>query len=285
MIAIRLEGRLGNQLFQYAFIYAAAKKLNTSFYLDKSIENFMLPEYFEIKNDFLAVLDTRIFSIPGYKNIFRIHAKKAFYSFLNGVIFRGNKIVTTGQTANIDGPTLFKPGHMYEGFFQSQSYFEDFKNEIKDLYKIKKPFIDAFKQIQKQFAKPGKIAVIHVRRTDYVDTNISLPITYYKKAIEIIDSPDIQYVFISDDPAFIEKEFGYITNRYISKNNEIIDLQFLINADFCILSNSSFSWWGAWLNNKPDKKVYVPKHWLGFNEREEYPYGILKNFNVNQIQV
>ena len=72
MIAVRLEGRLGNQLFQYAFIYAAARKLNTSFYLDKSIEKFLLPQYFEVKNDFIRVLDNNIFSVTGYKNIFSI---------------------------------------------------------------------------------------------------------------------------------------------------------------------------------------------------------------------
>src|SRR5258708_11995403 len=98
MISLKLEGRLGNQLFQYAFIYAASKRLNTSFYLDKSIENFMLPKYFEVKNDFLTPLDKNVFSIKGYKNVFSIHLKKAFYHFISNIIFKGNKIVIDNET-------------------------------------------------------------------------------------------------------------------------------------------------------------------------------------------
>jgi len=85
MIAVRLEGRLGNQLFQYAFTFASAQKLNTKFYLDKSIDNFLLPQYFEVKEDFLQGLDKKIFSIQGYKNIFKVHLKRAVYK---GFAFR-----------------------------------------------------------------------------------------------------------------------------------------------------------------------------------------------------
>ena len=285
MIAIRLEGRLGNQLFQYAFVYAASKRLNTAFYLDKSIDNFVLPQYFDVKNDFLEILDNRLFSINGYKNVFRIHIKKGLYRLLHKVLFLGNKIIIANQTPTKETFKQFKDNYMYEGFFQSESYFEDFKDEIKTLYKIKKPYIDDFEKIKKQLKGTKKKVVIHVRRTDYVDLDISLPIAYYKKAIATINDNDIEYIFISDDPAFIEKEFSYITNKYISNHNEIIDLQFLINADICILSNSSFSWWGAWLNNRPNKQVFVPKYWLGFKEKKEYPFGIFENLSVNQIQV
>jgi hypothetical protein len=120
------------------------------------------------------------------------------------------------------------------------------------------------------------MAVIHIRRSDYVDLNISLPVSYYKRAIEAIDDTDITYIFISDDPAFVETEFDYIPNKYISTHNEIIDLQFLINADICILSNSSFSWWGAWLNNKACKTVIAPELWLGQHSGQEYPNGVIQ---------
>jgi hypothetical protein len=285
MIAVTLEGRLGNQLFQYAFIYAASRRLDTSFYLDKSVENFMLPQYFEVKNDFLATLDNKIFSIKGYKNIFSIHAKRAFYHFINAIIFKKNKTDIDNEMPVNDVLKLVKNNYLYKGFFHSEGYFEDFKDEIRTLYKIKKKHADAFENIQKEIGVSKKKVVIHIRRTDYVGLNMSLPVSYYKKAIEIIDEKDMEYIFISDDPLFIEKEFSYISNKYVSTHSEIIDLQFLINADICILSNSSFSWWGAWLNNNKNKQVYAPKYWLGYKEGKEFPTGISDYINFNWIKI
>lgn len=285
MIAVTLEGRLGNQLFQYAFIYAASRRLNTSFYLDKSIENFIVPKYFEVNNDFLWFLDNGIFSIDGYKNIFRIHAKKLFYNLFRSTIFRKNIITIDNESLARDNLKQLKNYYLYKGFFHSESYFEDFKSEIRTLYKIKKQYADEFEKIQNQIGGFRKKIVIHIRRTDYVDLDISLPVTYYKKAIEMADGADMEYIFISDDPSFIEKEFNYIANKYISNHNEITDLQFLINADICILSASSFSWWGAWLNNNENKQIYAPKYWLGFKEEKEFPAGISDNIEVNWIHV
>jgi len=80
------------------------------------------------------------------------------------------------------------------------------------------------------------------------------------------------YIFISDDLSYIEEEFDYLKEKYISKHNDIIDFQFLLNADICILSNSSFSWWGAYLNNKK-ATVFAPKFWLG--KKSELPKHII----------
>jgi hypothetical protein len=285
MIAITLEGRLGNQLFQYAFIYAAAKRLNTSFYVDKSVEDFVLPKYFEIKNGFPAVLDKKIFTIDGYKNIFRIHAKKAFYSLVRTLVFWGKEIVIDNETPVADALMQVKNNHLYLGFFQSQGYFNDFEGEIRSQFKIKDFYISAFEAVEKQFPVSKKKAVIHIRRTDYVDINISLPVDYYKKAIELIAAPDIEYIFISDDPAFIVREFEYMPNKYVSTQSEIIDFQFLMNADICILSNSSFSWWAAWLNKKPNKQVFAPRNWLGFAKKKQFPVGIADHLDINWINV
>ncbi len=82
MIAVKLEGRLGNQLFQYAFIYTASKKLNTKFYLDKSADYLVLDKYFNIEQDFCYLFDKKICSIKGFKNIFSHHLRYKFYYLL-----------------------------------------------------------------------------------------------------------------------------------------------------------------------------------------------------------
>jgi hypothetical protein len=285
MIAVQLEGRLGNQLFQYAFIYAASKRLKTTFYIDKSVENFLLPKYFEIQTDGLKPLDDYIFSIEGYKNIFNVHAKKAFYHFINHIVFWGNRIVIDNDTTAAVGLKMVKNNYLYNGFFHSQGFFDDFKEDIRSQFKIKNVHTLAYEQIECQFPASKKKVVIHVRRTDYVDLNLSLPLSYYKEAIASIGDENLTYIFISDDPHFVEKEFDFIPDKYVSTQNEITDLQFLINADICILSNSSFSWWGAWLNNKQHKQVFAPKFWFGFRDGKESPVGVSDHVNINWIVV
>lgn len=274
MVAVRLQGRLGNQLFQYAFIYATAKQLNTAFYLDKTIYNFLLPEYFEVQTDFVVPLDHTLFSIRGFKGFFSVRLKLKFYSMLHKRLLSRKEIVLNNYEAISHNLKLLQDNALYVGFFQSEDYFKDIEEEIRKLYSIKKPFVDAFKKVQKQLDLPGKRVVVHVRRTDYLDLDWSLPLGYYKKAIDHVGIAGVHFVFISDDPTFVEEEFAYISNKYISTHDEITDLQFLMSADTCILSNSSFSWWGAWLNNKQSKKIIAPKLWLGYNKEKEYPIGI-----------
>lgn len=285
MICVQLQGRLGNQLFQYAFAYAESKRYGTSFYLDKSIEKFILPKYFEVKNDRLAIIDNGLFSINGYKNAFSIHAKRAFYKFLNRLLFSGRRTIILNNTSTAENFKDLKNNVFYEGYFQSETYFENVKDEIRSLFRIRQPHIAAFEQLKNNYDNGKKKAVVHIRRGDYVDLNITLPIEYYKKVIGMINNDDIQFIFISDDPAFIESEFSGMPNKYISVNTEIVDLQFLINADICVLSNSSFSWWGAWLNNNKAKQIFAPKYWFGFNDGNEYPQGVFEKSGANWIQV
>lgn len=283
MIAVKLNGRLGNQLFQYAFIYATAKKLNTRFYIDKSIEDFLPAKFFNIKKDIFYPIDKFIFSIKGYKNLFNIHSKKRYYKTLQQVLFRNNIISVQNDLPVLQQSNQIKDGHIYEGYFQSEKYFEDYKQDIREQLVIKKKYVKAFSEALKDIPFSVKRVVVHVRRTDYVDLQMSLPLSYYKDAIAAINDANALYIFVSDAPDYIEQEFGYLKNRYVSKNDEITDLQFLMNADVCILSNSSFSWWGAWLNNKTDKVIYAPKNWLGFGTDIEYPLGIAQNQNINWI--
>jgi len=101
--------------------------------------------------------------------------------------------------------------------------------------------------------------------------NLSLKTAWYHLAIKNIHNEENYYIFISDDINFVKAEFAYLSNKYISENEEITDLQFLTHADICILSNSTFSWWGAWLNNKAEKIIYAPKYFMGWRIKKETP--------------
>jgi len=273
MIAVTLEGRLGNQLFQYAFIYSTAKKINTGFYLDKSVDYLLLDKYFHIENDFCLFFDNYIFSIKGFKNIFSHHLRRKFYTVLKSIF--NLKEMTIDN--NIDPAIQIKSisnNIIYKGFFQSEEYFKESGGQIHTLFKIKKIYKTEFEKIINISGLPQKYVVVHIRRKDYVDLNLALGYEYFHKAIKSIHNEENYYVFISDEPGIIEQEFNYLKHKYISFNNEIIDFQFINNADICILSNSSFSWWGAYLNTK-QPKIIAPEYWLGRTKGRELPIKVI----------
>ena len=80
---------------------------------------------------------------------------------------------------------------------------------------------------------------------------------------------------IGDDTEFLKKKFSSNTHFLFEKNDEITDFQILMNANIVISSNSSFAWWGCFLNRRQNKKVFAPKYWLGFKVKQEYPVGIM----------
>jgi len=194
---------------------------------------------------------------------------------LEKICFGKKKIIVNSDASASVALMNLRNGFMYKGYFQSEEYFKNFKEDLKTIFTIKQQYKTAFNNISATVSSSKKTVTVHIRRGDYVSTEYELPTNYYKTALSMISDEDNFYVFVSDDPLFIEQEFKYIENKYISYNSEIIDLQFLINADICILSNSSFSWWGAWLNNKPGKKVIAPEFWLGQRMGQEYPPEII----------
>ena len=257
MIAAKIEGRLGNQLFQYAFIYSAAKHLDTSFYIDQGIEKFKLYDYFEIEKGLFYPLESYLFKISGFKNFFNYHLKKLFYVILKFIFLNKEVMIKDYEQPVEEVLRTLQNKSLYIGFFQSEKYFIEFNSEIKSLFTVKKKYRNHFSTIFNEFKTKKNLVVIHVRRGDYLDLGYAHNSSYYLKAIDTLNLVEPFYVFISDDVEFVEKEFRHIHEKYVSRYNEIIDFQFLINADACILSKSSFSWWGAFLNCKK-AKIIVP---------------------------
>lgn len=127
--------------------------------------------------------------------------------------------------------------------------------------------------------------MVHIRRTDYLffgkeslgGKNMCLPDGYFINCLNKIKNiNDYLIIFISDDIIYARKRFSnmYFKAQFES-NDEIIDFQLLMYADVLVISNSTFAWWAAYLNQKPNKIVYAPKYWLGFKKKIEYPVNIL----------
>lgn len=289
MIAIRIEGRLGNQMFQYAFIYSAAKRVKTGFYVDKGIEKFKLYEYFDIEKDTFYLFDKYIFSIEGFKNIFCYHLKVRFYNFFQALLFNKQIVLESYKTAATEEMKMLKDNQFYCGFYQSEKYFINQLDNIKKLFTLKRIITESYKRIHKDFPKNKTIVTIHIRRTDYQGlehlnlggADLSLPYSYYHNAIEKISKENLFFIFIADDKSGIESEFKYLQNKHISQADEITDFQHMLYADICVIANSTFSWWAAYLNNNFNKQVFAPKYFLGWRIKQQVPMEIYpSNWNL-----
>ena len=282
MISVELQGRLGNQLFQYAFAYATAKKLNSRFYFDRRLQSLFIPKYFAQTKDIFYYLDQTIFSLKGFDDFFSVYLKQKFYALLKKILNYEEVYISDQLEPQLERLKL-NDQKLFTGFFQSEYYFADCKEEIKAKFVIKEKYQTDFRNIFNNLPQGYKYVVMHVRRSDYFHYDIQLPAEYYHNAISAIESKNNYYILISDDTDFLESEFGYLNKKYISRSTEIIDFQFLMQADICIISNSTFSWWGAYLNVK-NAPVYAPNKWFPDSGKIESPCNILLD-NWNLIPV
>jgi hypothetical protein len=106
-----------------------------------------------------------------------------------------------------------------------------------------------------------------------------LPIHYFHNQIRhfIEKDKNSYFIFLSDEPDFIETEFSYVENKIISKNAYEVDFAIMTLCNNAILSPSSFSWWGSFFMKNRDI-VYAPKYWLGFNSKSDYQKNSLASY-------
>jgi hypothetical protein len=275
MIAIVLSGGLGNQLFQYAFIYNQHKKLNTPFFLVKNGTPIDLYKYFELEKNFFYCLDKSLFDYTGFKLFFSHYLRRGFYEWVCNRLTRQH--IMTGINED-PGNVLQKAKNnaLYFGFFQSETYFKQYADELLKAYSVKSKYLKAYNRKFNWLKQYQSVVVIHIRMADYKAASgngdsLVIPLNYYHKVIKEVYSANNFYVIMSDEINTISKEFDYLENKYFSNESEIIDFQLMMNADICIIANSTFSWWAAYLNNKKNKTVYCPKHFLGFLRGEDNP--------------
>lgn len=240
MITCNLKGGLGNQMFQIAttFSLSETNKTKCVFDFDKCytpLQGFTSNKY---RNTiFKNFTEDKLFS-PTY-------------------IYRETKF-SFSEIPFIDNMCL-------DGYFQSEKYFKKYKNDLVDLFEFEKHHINHINlyisSLRKNF---NSVNAIHVRRGDYLkfpDFHNTCTKEYYFEAIKTIGNGC--FVFVSDDMEWVRKEFSQPNFFFFDNTDELLDLCLLSQVDNLIISNSSFSWWGAYLNQKEEKTVVAPKKWFG----------------------
>jgi len=149
------------------------------------------------------------------------------------------------------------------GYFQSEQYFAHCAPTIRDLLTIAPNVQAALSHYFPHITRANSCS-IHVRRTDYLKNGNLCDLStsdYYERAIGQFDSDTIFYVF-SDDIPFCRTRFIGAQYVFIEGLSDIADMTLMSRCGSHIIANSSFSWWGAWLNPTASKKVVAPRQWF-----------------------
>ena len=167
-------------------------------------------------------------------------------------------------------PTLFEMHNIYMyGYYQSEKYFKEIANIIRKDFTFSKPVDIINQKLINQIGNTESVS-IHIRRGDYLNipnTQNICSISYYKKAINLIlkNISNPQFYIFSNDINWCKQHLQIDNAVFISNNigkNSFIDMQLMSCCKHNIIANSTFSWWGAWLNNNPNKIIISPNKWM-----------------------
>ena len=281
MKIVNIIGGLGNQMFQYALAIALRQYYpDDKILVDRSHFNrYKLHNGFEIDRIFGQTIPTATvrdlikvsYYVPWYKlsRVLRRILPRRASEFIekSDYIFDDSVFHVVGDC-------------YYEGYWQSAKYFEKCRDLIMAAFTFPR-FTDAQNiETAEEMLLPNSVAV-HVRRGDYVNapnyTGIC-GIEYYSHAIaEInkrIDSPhyfifsnDIQWCKDNISPLIANSQITFVSNN--QGEDSYRDMQLMSLARACILANSSFSWWGAYLNKRDDRLIIVPDRWVNSKESDD----------------
>lgn len=152
---------------------------------------------------------------------------------------------------------------LLQGYFQSEKYFINNKKYIIDLFKptenIKNFILEKLNNVKNSIS-------IHVRRGDYLNSPEYHPqqsLEYYMSAVNLLGI-DKNYIIFSDDLDGIKPMFDFIPNKqFVSLGKDYLELYAMSMCEHNIICNSTFGWWGAYLNENKNKQVVGPNKWFG----------------------
>ncbi|OCW58347.1 alpha-1,2-fucosyltransferase [Hoeflea olei] len=285
MIITHINGGLGNQMFQYAAGRALALRHGTDLLLDTRA--FDGSTQFGYGLDHFAIVARKAGDgdLPPER-------KRAPLRYLlwRGLKLKPRLVREDGLSFNA-GFDALGDGVYLKGYWQSERYFKRFQAELRADFRIVTPPSDQNAAILAELAERPAIS-LHIRRGDYVRdartnaTHGTCTLDYYARAAERIattmsDAPLI--VTFSDDPAWVRDNLRLPFEMRVMDHNDsdhnYEDLRLMSACRHHIIANSSFSWWGAWLNPSPDKVVVAPSRWFADDKlvnRDIWPEGWIR---------
>ncbi len=275
MIISNILGGLGNQMFQYAAGRALSLSNHTELRLD--ISGF---ESYKLHHGFLL---NRIFSLPAaiasQRDIRKVLGWQASPKPRRILLhprlsWLRNKGLIVEPHFNFWSGLAAAPSDCYlHGYWQSEKYFADHADTIRADFAFDRPLDERNRQMVKMMRQSNAVS-LHVRRGDYasdprtLSTHGLCPLEYYRAAVKIVAdrvaSPS--FFIFSDDIAWAKENLEISMPCHFIGHNQgaesYRDMQLMSQCRHHIIANSSFSWWGAWLNPDPQKIVIAPRKWF-----------------------
>jgi len=273
MLLVKLQGGLGNQMFQYAAARSILKN-GDCIYLDHQF----LEENSNIDNEHFT---GRKYELLVFKNIKAVKAKNyqivfvknlsLFNRVLRIILKPSIKHILQKENEYISFEGLSAYNYVYlDGYFQSEKYFKNIREDL--LKEFEFPLLDAYTEtIKDKISNTPNAISLHIRRGDYLKPNVFnvhgiLPLSYYNKALEALLAKynAISIFIFSDDVAWTKANFETRNNiniEFVEPNESWKDMALMSHCQHHIIANSSFSWWGAWLS-KNNGDVFAPQHWF-----------------------
>lgn len=271
MIVARITSGLGNQLFQYALGRSLAVRNKTSLYFDLSYyrQRYDTDTPRAFKLDKFAI-DYHLLNTSPYRYVSKAtrllpdRTLRPFADWLTEKHFHADSTVLDASARFI---TL-------DGFWQSERYFAHCEAVIRAELTFGRETGAAFAEYREQIEQSKPSISVHIRRGDYVShPEFSqsfgfVGVGYYRAAIARLTAqfPSARLFLFSDDPAWVHEHLTPDVPRVFVENTgpdaDLDDLQLMSLCNHHIIANSSFSWWGAWLNADPDKVVVAPDRWF-----------------------
>lgn len=274
MIITRVQGGFGNQLFQYAMARAVSLSANRRLFFDAGAYRRQDPSQTPRRYQLYEARPHGL-RIPGFvSDLYLNHGEMArrgslrlpilgqMYILYEDAWPRLAELLATGQPLYLCG------------YWQSERFFEGAADRIRSELRASLPLSTALGARFADLATAGPVVSMHVRRTDLVTNPTAnayhgtVEKDWYETAMALMRERlgICQFLVFSDDLAYCRSAFGGRPDVHfhepVPKESDVWDLRLMADCRHHIIANSSFSWWGAWLNDRPDKIVIAPDRWI-----------------------
>jgi hypothetical protein len=281
VIIVQVCGGLGNQMFQHAVGLALSLRRQTelkwdlSWFADNNLhQGFELVRVFGAKHQEATVGDYR--RVLGWRGIptLRPHLARQQLKWL-----RPRSYICEPHFHYWPG-ILDVPHDAYlVGYWQSERYFIDVAPAVRDVFRFAMPMSAENRRLAECMQSCESVS-IHIRRGDYVSDPVisrvhgACTLDYYRAAVDFIASriASPHFFVFSDDPAWVKAHLAldhpteFVSHNCVAESYN--DMRLMSQCRHHIIANSSFSWWGAWLDDRPDKIVIAPKRWFANYEAD-----------------